>query len=326
LALLRHLAILLLVLMPVLGLVSTTVQATSMNITVSPDQLTFDYRLEFRSNLTMTMPVTSVLVDSSNSSATQALVTGPFNHAIQRIVPAASLEASSLRLAARTQVLNATRGLWRLQENITGTILGARSGPGQLVDYKLGLLSMNVSDSIRIGSVELNQIGNSYLLQPLMSISGGSVPPDVYFVNTAQYSTSFVPGLVTKKFALLDFTWLSPVSQWTPGTNSLGSSSTWTFDSATMSRIQSPFNLTLAFHPVENTFLNFIVSKYSPTVELTAPPRTQTQASDILFQLSSPSELLMPLLVAAALAVWIATYISERRVLGVKVERTRRKR
>ncbi len=301
-------------------------RAAPMSVVASTDRLTLDYKLEFQTNLTRTMPIVSVLVDKTNSSASIAAVTGPFDRALQKLVPGASLDPLSFRFAAKTEVLNSTTGMWRLQENITSSILGIRTDPGALVSYNLEFLPMNVSDPVRLANVEFNHIGETYLLQPLQSLSASQTPPDAYFFNNARYTTSFVPEILTRKFDLLDFTWVSPLPQWSSGTPNLGSDSSWDFDPSTMRAAGVPFNLTLATHPVENTYLNFIVEKYTPRVELTAPPRTSADQSTISFQLASPFEIVMPIIIGVSAGIGLVAYVVERRALRSGATKTSRRR
>ncbi len=316
----------LMLLLTALPLLTPATRAATVNITVTNDSLTLDYRLEVRTNLTRTMPLVRVLVNASNSTADLAAITGPIEKAMQKRIPEARLDTSGFKFSAKTEVLNATTKMWMIQENITGNVLGARSSPGQLVNYKLDFLSMNISDSIRLANVEFNQIGRTYLLQPLQSQSTGPTPPDVYFLSSAQYSTSFVPSIVTGKFDLLDFTWLPEVSQWSNTPEALGPSSTWTYDPSTMGRVGAPYNLTLGTHPVENTYLNFTIARYAPTVHLTAPPRARADGSTVSFDLPSAAEVAMPLIVAASLGVGLVSYFAERRALGSASTRARKKR
>ncbi len=307
--------------MTAISLSIATAKASPVTITVTNDNLTLNYRLEVRTNLTMTMPLVTVLVGASNASVDKAAIIGPIERAMQKRIPEARLDSSSFRFSAKTEVLNPATKTWMIQENLTATITGARSSPGQLVNYNLDLLSMNVSDPIRLNNVEFNQIGKTYLLQPLQS-----QPADTtYFLSSTQYSTSFVPVLVTGKFDLLDFTWIPQVSQWSSSPNPTGPSSSWIYDPSTTGRTGAPYNLTLGSHPVEDTYLNFTVARYAPTVELTAPPRARANGSSISFELAGPGDIVMPLIVAASLGVGLVSYFAERRVLGPTKGKTRRR-
>lgn len=312
------LVVLLLVAQP---LILPAAKASVMNIRVTNDNLTLDYRLEVQTNLTRTMPLVTVQVGPSNSSRDVSAVLGPIESAMQKQVPQLRLDSSNFRFSARTEILNAASRTWRIQENITATVTGARSSPGQLVNYEMGFLSINVSDSIRLANVELNQIGKTYLLPSLQSQTA-----DAYFLSHTQYSTSFVPLIVTERFNLLDFTWIPQVSQWYNSPEALGHESTWTFDPSTMGRTGAPYNLTLATHPVENTYLNFTVARYIPTVELTAPPRARAGGSIVSFEVSGPADIVMPLIVMASLGVGLVSYFAERKALRPRTSRNRRAR
>src|SRR5262245_28043336 len=94
--------VILFIFLAILPTLTTAGHAASMNVGVSTDRLTLDYRLMFQTNTTMTMPIMKVLVQASNSSASIAAITAPFNKAIQKLVPGASLDPSTLEFSART--------------------------------------------------------------------------------------------------------------------------------------------------------------------------------------------------------------------------------
>ncbi len=296
-------SLLVLILLPLVAV--ATADGASIDIVLTQDSLTVNYRLELRENLT-SLPQAKVLLDASNSSA----VASTIEAAIQKGVPGARLDTSQFTFSAKTELVDVAMSMWKLQVNITATVSGVMSNTGGSTNHRLDFLSMNISDPIRVANLELNQVGNTYLLQPLLS-----QPTDQtrYFLNDATYFNTFIPGQVTRRFNLLDFTWVPIVEVWGNSFDVFGSSSTWAYD-PTASIRQAPYNLTVGLRPVEATFLQFRVAVYNPTLQLTAPARARADGSTVSFDIPTPAEQVMPLIIVSTLLVGLGSYLFERKV------------
>ncbi len=280
---------------------------------VASETVTMNLHLEVRENFT-SLPPLNVYLDTSNST----VVMRPVAAAMQKLVPTARIDLFQLR--ARTLLVVPPTQLWSFQENYTVVLTGVNKNPGALVQANLAFLSMSVSDSIRLGTVEINRLGSAYIVQPLKNLPTSGT---AYFDNGAKFFNSVVPGNDTVRFNLLDFSSVIQIARWDHSYEPFSSSSSWSFTPSTPGYV-IPYNVTVGVQPVENTFLQFYTAYFIPTFQVIAPPRAWADGTVVFFNLPTTSDIVMPVIISISLVTGIASFFLDRR-LATRV-RAKRKR
>jgi hypothetical protein len=257
------------------------------------------------------LPIFKVTLDASNSS----LITGPIEKAMQKLVSPAHIV--SLTLHAGTSLVNPSFQTWLIRENYTIVVEGVNSDSGGTVRSNLAILKMVVSTPIALGGNEINSVGAKYLLGPLKSLTTTSTTR--YFLDGAPYLNSNVPGNTTATFNILDFSWVSPVSQWTNQYDPLGSSSVWSFTPNL-----NPYNLTVGIRHIEDFYFPVYSAIYLPTLELTAPARAWADGTAVVFDLQTPADPLIAIIILASVIVLVASVVLDRR-LRPKIARRKKR-
>jgi len=270
-------------------------RAAPIDVAVTSTGATLNMHLLLRENLT-SLPQVSLYLGPTNSTP----IAGAVTRGIQKLVPGAKVTGIELR----AKTLNAT-GTWVLQENYTIQISDSNRGTGNFVRSDLGYLSMNISDSINIGGTELNAVGAEYLLAPLNAQNPSQTR---YFIDNTETLNTVIPGLTTKGFALLDFSWVPQVATWDRQSDVLKQTTKWTI-TPTAPR----YNLTLGKRSPEGPLRGTLVAVYDPSLDLTVGYNAWAQGTKIMFSLPSPFEAWMPAIIAIPLLVWAVSLILERR-------------
>jgi hypothetical protein len=282
-----------------------TVNSASSNVTLN-------VHIEFQENIT-DLSNANFSLDSSNSS--QALVVNSFQSAVKRIVPAATVDPTSFKLAGnvRQQKINSTT--WIISENLTLTVAGVASNKPGTSSYNLGFVAMNMSDSLKYAGFEFNNIGPAYLLGAINS-QGGSTTffLDRALIRGGPYLNPVIPGLATQTFSLLDFSWIPKVSNWINTYKPLDTSSMWTLNPG-QDRPGLPYNLTVGVKSPEGTILFVRVAYYNLDLELTAPARAVASGSTITFNVPTSTDFVMPTIVGATIVVAAASFVAEKRLV-----------
>lgn len=255
-----------------------------IDVTVSPTQVTLRMNLSLQENVT-SLPLVNINLDSSTSKS----IADEFTPAVQRLVPGATV--TSLALQART--VNST-GTWLLSENYTLTITGANTNSGSSVKSETGFVSMNVGRGINDSGLELNTVGKTYLLSILTSQPNNTA----YFINGSPTLNAAIPAQTTLLFSLLDFSWVPAVSTWGRQDDILGQSTVWTFDPGA-----PRFNLTFGPRSPEGPLLKAFTAIYNPAFQLNVAANAWAQGTTVSFDLSTPSELVMPVVVLILVVV-----------------------
>ena len=281
-----------------------------LTVTVSPPNVMLNYHLEFQENFT-TLSQAGVTLDASNSTGLEMTI----QNAMQRLVPEVHVDPSTFRFEATIEQQSPGSNTWKIKENLTGTVIGAESNARGIMNYDLRFLAMNVSDSLQFGGTEFNNIGRAYLVQPLNSERPGTrFYLDQALARGGPYSNSVIPGNATFRFSLLDFSWLPKISNWDHSYRPFDSSSSWTLNPIAYSNAL-PFNLTAGIPSPEGTLLTSFVAFMNPTLTVTAPPRSWSQASTVSVALESAVPGAMALILIAVVTLGVGTYVVERRVL-----------
>ncbi len=174
---------------------------------------------------------------------------------------------------------------------------------------------MNVSDTIPVGGLELNTVGVTYLLANLNS----QLSNTAYYIDGHQSLTATIPAQTTLRFYILDFTWVPTVSTWTRHDDLLAQSTTWTYG------LGGPrFNLTYGPRSPEGPLLKTFIAIYNPSFTLTVPANAWSDGSIVSFDRSTPSEILMPLLIGISLVVLVTTVALDRNLTST--QRARKKK
>jgi hypothetical protein len=292
------------------GLVHAQATSAPISVVVTQNTVTVDLRLQMRENFT-SLPIFRVTLDASNSS----LIAGPMEKAMQKLVSPAHIV--SLTLHAGTSLINSSQQTWLMSENYTIVVEGVNSDFGGTVRSNLAILKMDVSTPIALGGNEINSVGAKYLLGPLKSLTTTSTT--TYFLDGATYLNSNVPGNTTAIFNILDFSWVSPVSQWNNQYDTFGSSSVWSFTPNL-----NPYNLTVGIRHIEDFYFPVYSAIYVPTLELTAPARAWADGTAVVFDLQTPADSVMALIIVTSVIVLAASMILDRR-LRPKIARRKKR-
>lgn len=286
------------------------------DVTLDQQSVTMTIRLELTENLTALPLVNVTLQNPANIMETMG-------NAIRRQVSSATLQ--TLQLQVRTVLLkptsqSITAQSWLLQENYTMRIVGSSSSTGEMVSTNVAFLSMNMSDPIMAPSqngtlVELNQIGGTYLLQPLKTIPRN--PTTAYFFNGAQFSNTQIPGINTEKFRLMDLTWVPPISSWNQTANLLGQTTRWDLNNQTASSLfqqGAPFNLTIGLAKRETTYTPIYQAILDPSLELRVQATSWAAGTTVYFDLPTWIDTVMAVIVIVTFASAIVTALVDRRL------------
>ena len=282
------------------GLVHAQATSAPISVVVTQNTVTLDLRLQLQENFT-SLPLFKVTLDDSNSS----LIAGPVEKAMQQLVSPAHVV--SLTLHAGTSLINPSFQTWLISENYTIVVDGVNSDFGGTVRSNLAILKMAVSTPIVLGGNEINSVGAKYLLGPLKSLT--TTATTTYFLDGAPYLNSNVPGNTTATFNILDFSWVNPVSQWTNQYDPLGSSSVWS-----LTPTLNPYNLTVGIRHIEDFYFPVYSAIYVPTLELTAPARAWADGTAVVFDLQTPADPVMALIIVIGVILLVATMILDRRL------------
>jgi hypothetical protein len=283
---------------------------SNANVDVNRDSVTVKLGLNLLENLT-SLPALSAVLDSSNSSQLAQSMT----LSMQKLVPGVTV--SALTMSATTTLVDATQKLWLLQENYAFTVQGANTNLGSSIKADLAFLSMNDLDPFKLGTVEINNVGSSYLLQPLVNLPTN--PNSRFFVNGREFLNKVNPDLVTGKFSLLDLSWIPPLSGWTQQTGPLDSSTVYTV------RPDPPYNLTIGLFSIENVFFPIYLAIVDPSLTLTvAAGNAVVQGTKLSFDLPAALEIITPILIIGLLATLAATLLLDRRLTKTQGRRKKR--
>jgi len=277
----------------------------AVDVTVAPTQVTLGMNLSLQENIT-NLPLVNINLDSSSSKS----IADQFTPALQRLVPGATV--ASLSLHART--VNST-GTWLLMENYTLTITGANTNSGSSVKSDTGFVSMNVGSGINDSGLELNKIGKTYFLSILTSQPENTA----YFINGSPTLNAAIPAQTTLVFSLLDFSWVPAVSTWSRQDDILGQSTVWRYNP------DSPiFNLTFGPKSPEGPLIRTFTAVYNPAFQLNVPANAWAVGTTVYFDLPTPSELLMPVIIVLSVVILAAALYFDRSLS--KIQRFRAKR
>jgi hypothetical protein len=284
----------------------------TMTVNIVQPKVTIDYHIAFYENAT-TLSRTSVVLDSSNSS--QAQLVNSVQAAMQRLVPGVIVDPMTFSFAASTRQSVPNSNMWIMSENFTLTITGAASNKPGTASYNLGLVAMNMSDSLKFGGVEFNNVGPTYLVGPINSqVKSTIFYLDRSLVRGGPYLNPVIPSLTTQRFSLLDFSWIPKISSWTHTYKPLDTSSTWTLKPGT-DFPGLPYNLTMGIKSPEGTLLTSLAAFYNLSLRLTAPTRAVADGSTVSFTMPSTTDFVMPTIVGATLVVAAASFLAEKKLV-----------
>jgi hypothetical protein len=279
----------------------TEAHGAPVTVTVRQDAIILTIQLDLMENLT-SLPMININITHTNSTS----VVGPINAGIRKLTPGASLQDLSLHV----RTLNSS-GTWHLQENYSLVVTGAIMNPGSTVIANLAFLSMNVTDPINVGNMELNRVGDGYLMDPLMkeaALSQAGLLKVGWYIDGSKTLTAVIPEATTRGFSLLDLSWIPQVSMWTQSRDILGRSTSWSYTP------QFPrYNLTYGQESPEQTLLKSYVAVYDPSFSMSVSSFAFANGSTIQFDTFSPIEYAMPFIIALALIALLVAFILDRR-------------
>jgi hypothetical protein len=274
--------------------------AATVDITVDRNSVTVDMQLQLRENLTA-LPQVKIFLNSSNST----VVSQPMRAAVEKLVPNSRVDIPYGRV--ETRLVDSSTQMWLLQENFTLEVSGTSADLGGIVRVNLAFLPMNVSDTVKIGGLEINLVGRVYLVQALEGLPVSTT--STYFLNGHTFGNTVIPGRTTAQFDLLDFTWVPPLSSWTHHYQPF-EDSTW------KNSPSPPFNLTVGVRQVENIFFPTYVAAYSASLDLKAPAGAWSDGNTITFKTSTALDILMPVIIVSTLVTMMVTFFVDRKFTG----------
>jgi hypothetical protein len=286
----------------------------TITVNPSPQTVTLDYHIAFYENATA-LSNANVIVDSSNSS--QPTMVNSFQAAIQRLVPGATVDPSTFRFAANVRQQRPNATMWIMSENFTLTVTGAASNKPGTTSFNLGLMDMNFSDSLKFGGVELNTIGPTYLVAPINSQPMNTIfYLDRSLVRGGPYLNPVIPTITTKKFNLLDFSWVPKLSFWDHKYRPLETSSSWTLKTGPGTfAFALPYNLTMGIKSPENTLLGSLTAFYNIDLALTTPARAVADGSTISYPVPASTDFVMPTIVGGTVVLAAGSFVAEKRLV-----------
>jgi hypothetical protein len=258
--------------------------------------------LVLKENLTALPLISSHLNLTNSTSLTQPFVTS-LDKSIQSKVATAQL--SNFDFTVHTTKVG---GIWTMEENYSLTVSGANTNSGSNVRANLAFIVLNVSQSLQIGSVELDAVGATYLL-PALQAKAANYTNLAFNIDGSATRNAVIPSETTQRFWLLDFTWVTPISTWAKVSGTLDQSSQWTLTPAF-----PRYNLTLGIPSPEGTLLTSWVAIYSPSLSITAPPYAWIDGSNISFDTPTPAESVTPIIILALIVLLVATLLLNRKI------------
>lgn len=286
-------------------------QATIAVNSISPTVM-LEYDFAFHENVTA-LSSASVVLDSSNSS--QAQVVGMVQGAMQRIVPGVVVNPSTFKMVASVKQQPGSSNMWIMSEDWVLTVTGAASNKPGVSSLNLAFVAMNVSDSILLGGTEFNNIGSTYLVNPINSQpTSTTFYLDRSLVRGGPYSNPVIPSLSTRGFNLLDFSWIPKISDWTHAYKPLDTSSSWTLKPG-IDTSGLPYNLTMGVKTPEGTLLASRVAFYKLDLILTAPARAVANGSTISFGVPSTTDFVMPAIISGIVTLGVASFLAEKKLI-----------
>jgi len=284
----------------------------SVNVSITQPMVTLDYHVSLQENAT-TLSNANVVLDSSNSS--QSPLVNSLQGAIQRLVAGAIIDPTTFSFTASVRQQRQNSSTWIMSENFTLRITGAASDKPGTTSYNLGLVAMNMSDSLKFGGIEFNNVGPTYLVGPINSQpSSTTFYLDRSLVRGGPYLNPVIPSLTTQRFSLLDFSWIPKISDWTHTYKPLDTSSSWTLNPG-IDRPGLPYNLTMGIKSPEGTLLTSRVAFYNLSLQLTAPARAVANGSIISFPVSATTDFVMPTIVGATVVLAAGSFLAEKRLV-----------
>src|SRR5204863_8674631 len=125
----------------------------------------------------------------------------------------------------------------------------------QLNPYTLAFRAINISDSLKFGVVDVNNVGPTYLVSPINSQPASTTfYLDRSLVRGGPYLNPVIPSLTTQKFSLLDFSWIPKISDWMHTYRPLDTSSSWTLNPG-KDRPGLTYTLTMGIKSLEGLLL-----------------------------------------------------------------------
>lgn len=284
----------------------------TITVNSAPPNVTMDYRIAFQENTT-TLSTANVVIDSSNASQPQLV--NSFQLAMQRLVPGVIVDPSTFRFAANVRQQRQNSSTWVMSENFTLTVTGATSNRPGTASYNMSLIQMNMTDPLKFSGLEFNNVGPTYLVGPINSQPTNSIfYLDRSLVRGGPYLNPVIPSLTTKKFSLLDFSWIPKFSIWSHTYKPLDTSSVWTLNPGTDVG-GLPYNLTMGIRSPEGTLLTSLSAFFNLSLRLTTPARAIANGSTIAVPVPSATDFVMPTIIGTIVVLAVGSFVAERKLV-----------
>ncbi len=211
---------------------------------------------------------------------------------------------------------NATSRQW-LNMSLSFEVSGVTLPQGAVAQVDLSWKSFAVSSGYSLGGVEVNRIGEAYLVGVAADLaamrSTSQFIQTSYQVNGRTYDPTQFPDAVRNIFVLNFSSFATPISQWQQQPYvALGGSQGWSFTGARglgmifIQQIQEPGSSSRAVYGLS----------YDLVGKITATGSARADGDTVFLVVSNLPEMIMAATIVSVTLLGTATYVWERRVLN----------
>jgi len=265
-----------------------------------------------------TLPILQVTAIGANSTGLADVVQSALNQT------APKARVSGLILQVASSAWSNTTGVQWLNESLSFDVSGVSTPRGDAAQFDLSWKSFAISSGYSLGGVEINRIGEKYLLGVASDLaaqgSGGQFIQFFYQVNLKPYDPAQFPEAVGN-MSVLNFSSLAtPVSKWTQTYGGLAFGESWSFRGsqglgmAFMQQVQESGTTTTTEYGL----------LYNVAGSITVPNTARVAGDTITIIVSGFSESLMAGIVLSTVALLTGTTLFERRIQS-KLPKSRKK-
>jgi hypothetical protein len=300
--------------------------APGMSVSISDGSTTVSISLHASQNLTyqdrfFSLPYFNGRLIGQNASALTSIV----QDSIRELSPRASVNNLVLALSSSPPT-NGTVLQW-FNVTLLFQVSGVQTAGSGTERTDLAWKSFVIASNVTVGGVEVNTIGDTYLLpttsyiQLLETQQGvpqrGTFSPYRNLVNNRIVTATGIPTALSR-VQLLNFNrFLPPIDSWEQSYIFASRSTMWSLTAEPNLGfiIQQTISEPHATQTINSGFF------YNLQAAITAPARSFAQGNTILSVFIDTTETLMGTIVASVLALGTVTYLYERRVLSLKITR-----
>jgi len=294
------------------------------SIVITNEAVSVAINLDIAQNLTLfqrsfALPVLQVTAVGVNSTGLASVVQSALNQT------APTARVSGLVLKVVSSAWSNTTGVQWLNESLSFHVDGVSTPHGDASQVDLSWKSFATSSGYALGGVEINRVGEKYLLGVASDLaaqgSGGQFIRFFYQVNLKPYDPAQFPEAVGN-MSILNFSSLAtPVSKWTQSYGGLALGESWSFRGsqglgvAFIQQVQESGTTTTTEYGL----------LYNVAGSITVPNTARVAGDTITIIVSGFSESIMAGIVLSTVALLTGTTLFERRIQS-KLPKSRKKR